>query len=269
MPRTQADRRMNWATGGLLGLALALVLGAACPGCRSGGRTATPDSAAAPAGAQGSAAAAADGGSGTRPRPEQASVESVRAIEEAQRLQAEGRFDEALALARRVAQAEPQAVLPLRVAAASLSATNKWPEVDEALTQALSIHEKHGSSMDDEALANVYASRALARLLTRREAEALADARLALTHHPQEPTALYVGLKVSLASGKLAEAKGFGERLVAVAPTDANAHALLGIALSQLGEQAAAANEVRRAKELGASGEALDAIERAGATPAR
>jgi tetratricopeptide (TPR) repeat protein len=150
------------------------------------------------------------------------------------------RFDEALAVLRRLEPLVPDDPRTIADIGRCLSGLRRYGEAETVLRRAV-------EGLDD---ANNRYDLALVLDRTGRLAEAMTEYRRALAHNPTHRDALN-NLGVAYArAGRLDQAAAQFERLVAADPANPDAHANLGAILLSLGQSDRAAQEFRAALEI-------------------
>ena len=135
------------------------------------------------------------------------------------------------------------------------------------LDHTLELHEKDPSTLDNEDLANVYATRAVVQLQQEDLWSAEDDAKAALALNPDELDALFVATVAATDENRLDEAHGYATRLEALAPESPDIHGWLARILSAQGKSQEAAKAAARARELGFITSELEEIEKAAVDP--
>ena len=150
------------------------------------------------------------------------------------------RFDEALALSRRLEEKAPGDPRVVADIGRCLSGLRRYDEAEAVLRRAL-------ASLDD---ANTRYDLGLVLDRTGRSAEAMAEYKLALARNPTHRDALNNRGVAYARAGRLAEAAAQFERLVAADPASPDAHTNLGAILLSTGHAERAEQEFRAALEI-------------------
>jgi tetratricopeptide (TPR) repeat protein len=177
----------------------------------------------------------------------------------------EGQFPLAQQLAERLLQTEPQNALGHHLLAMTHLAQGRTDEALDALDQAVELHEQGVSTFEPQALAHVYATRALVELQQDDLDDAAEDAKAALALNPDEPDALFVATVTASDALRWEEAHQHASRLAHLDPENADAQAFLARILFAQGKKAEASQAAVRARALGFTTSELEDIERQGA----
>lgn len=171
----------------------------------------------------------------------------VAAMGRASTLEARGRIDEAIDVARAAVDQEPESLIAPQILGDVLRRANRHAEAIDAYSRAIELHQQAGQAIEWQ----LWFSRAVAFERTGQWPQAEADFRAALAIDPDQPTVLnYLGYSLVERREKLDEALDMIERAVAGEPDSGYIVDSLAWALFRLGRYTEALPHMERAVAL-------------------